>query len=595
MQRKTVPIAGIKTADLPEGTFEGWASTFGNVDAHNDRVMPGAFQKSISSGRTIPLAWMHRTEDPTGFIGEVVDASETPEGLKIRGKFDIDTAQGAAAYRQVKSRRVDALSIGYRVNVATKADDGVTELRDLDLIEVSVVTRGANDRALIGAVKSAGGIPTGPLRSALARATASPLITTKTTPQKDTSTMHEPYRLTMLNTKRNEAASLAKSLLDTADGEGRDLTPDEAAQVDKATVTIKECDEGLVRYKSDQAIIAQANELAATIGPPIGSTTASPVRGGHLAITGKHAKALASKVIASMPRDPMGTKALAAGQTTTSTIVLPEVLAEGRPATSVLDVLPMRVVTPNYSFLRQNDRDFAAAPVAAGSEKPTSVVSVEAVENRLRVVAHISEQIDHFVLSDSVNLETFVADEMLFGLRRALEEQILVGDGLGENFTGITNTSGIQLQTFATNALTSVRKAVTKLDTANYSAGLVVLDAATWEGIELLTASSGATDARGVPVDPVARRLFGIPVVLSQLLGTGVGLVLGDGAVTVDHDNLIDTRWSDAVGDDFAYNFLRCRVEGRFGVSVNQPAAVVKVQTAASTGGASGSSGASGS
>ena len=33
--------------------------------------------------------------------------------------------------------------------------------------------------------------------------------------------------------------------------------------------------------------------------------------------------------------------------------------------------------------------------------------------------------------------------------------------------------------------------------------------------------------------------------------------------------------------DDFAHNFIRCRVEGRFGVSVNQPGAVVKVATTA--------------
>ena len=35
------------------------------------------------------------------------------------------------------------------------------------------------------------------------------------------------------------------------------------------------------------------------------------------------------------------------------------------------------------------------------------------------------------------------------------------------------------------------------------------------------------------------------------------------------------------VSDAFAKNQVRCHVEGRFGVSVNQPGAVVKVTTAA--------------
>jgi hypothetical protein len=55
----------------------------------------------------------------------------------------------------------------------------------------------------------------------------------------------------------------------------------------------------------------------------------------------------------------------------------------------------------------------------------------------------------------------------------------------------------------------------------------------------------------------------------------------GDLDVTVDHDGMVETRWADFVGTDFTQNALRCRVEGRFGVSVNQPGAVVKVATQA--------------
>jgi hypothetical protein len=70
-------------------------------------------------------------------------------------------------------------------------------------------------------------------------------------------------------------------------------------------------------------------------------------------------------------------------------------------------------------------------------------------------------------------------------------------------------------------------------------------------------------------------------VVLNQGLGAKTGLVIGDVAVTVDHDGLVDIRWSDSVASDFTQNFVRCRVEGRFGVSVTQPSAVVKVGTQA--------------
>ena len=80
MQHKTVPLSGIKTSGLADGEFEGWASTFGNTDHQGDRVMPGAFAKSLASGRTVPLLWMHKSDDPRSYVGEVVDAAEAAEG-----------------------------------------------------------------------------------------------------------------------------------------------------------------------------------------------------------------------------------------------------------------------------------------------------------------------------------------------------------------------------------------------------------------------------------------------------------------------------------------------------------------------------------
>ncbi|MBJ7401598.1 HK97 family phage prohead protease [Mycolicibacterium sp.] len=569
MHDKTISLT-IKSADDETGTFVGYASVFDNVDAHGDVVRRGAFQKSISSGTPIPLQWEHGgTADPRNYVGDVIRATETDTGLEIVGKFDMTSDFGQAAYKNVKGRRVQGLSIGYTVAKQVKTAAG-NELLDVNLVEVSVVSRGANAEATIASVKSAG-TPTSPIRSRLARAAAE-RITTKTKAGNAMSTArHE-----MLTRTRETAVTNIKAILDNADAEGRDLSPDESAEVETHTKSIGSCDAGFAKLKSDDSIMAAARELQNTIGSP-GS---QPIEGGHLALTGKFAKAMAQKMVAAMPRDASNTKALAAGQQTTSTIVQPDVVVAGRPATSILDLLPMRVVSPSYSFIRQSARNLAFAPVAAGSEKPQSVVSVVAVENRLRVVASVTEQIDQYLVNDGQgNLLRFVEDEMLYGLRLALEEQILVGDGTGENFTGITETSGIQTQAFATDVLTSVRKGLTKLFTQNFEAQVVCLSAADWESIELLTATAGATD-RAVPVDPVARRLWGAPVVLSQQLPADTALIIGDGAVTVDHDGVIDSRWSDAVGSDFKFNFLRNRTEGRFGLSVNQPAACVLVETA---------------
>ena len=58
---------------------------------------------------------------------------------------------------------------------------------------------------------------------------------------------------------------------------------------------------------------------------------------------------------------------------------------------------------------------------------------------------------------------------------------------------------------------------------------VIVLHANDWEKIELLTASTGSIDTRGVPIDPVARRLWGVPVVVNNTLPAKFGLVIGQG------------------------------------------------------------------
>ena len=121
------------------------------------------------------------------------------------------------------------------------------------------------------------------------------------------------------------------------------------------------------------------------------------------------------------------------------------------------------------------------------------------------------------------------------------------------------------------------------IEISGYTAGLIVARPDTWEAIELLVATAGATDVRGVPIDSVQRRLWGCPVAraAATALPAKTALIIGDGAVTLDHDGHVDVRWSDPVGTDFQVNAARVRTEGRFGVSVNQPGAVVKVATAA--------------
>jgi HK97 family phage prohead protease len=142
--------------EIDEGEMLALASTW-EVDRVKDRVIPGAYREAVAkikSGDYLPLIWQHSIDSPLNYVGEVVDADETYEGLRIRARFDLDDSAGRKAYQLVKRGRIKALSIGYHIVSKRRAAGGVTELVKLDLHEVSLVLAPANEGARVLAVKT---------------------------------------------------------------------------------------------------------------------------------------------------------------------------------------------------------------------------------------------------------------------------------------------------------------------------------------------------------------------------------------------------------------------------------------------------------
>lgn len=162
MKKTVFEVSGFKAltddAGADTGDFEAIVSVFGNVDLVGDRVVKGAFEKSLAAwqakGDPIPVIWSHQWEDPNAHIGFVDpgNATETDGGLLVKGRLDIDTNDFAAqVYRLLKARRVKEFSFAYDVVSDEKAADGATNLTELNLIEVGPTLRGANpDTQLLG-------------------------------------------------------------------------------------------------------------------------------------------------------------------------------------------------------------------------------------------------------------------------------------------------------------------------------------------------------------------------------------------------------------------------------------------------------------
>lgn len=156
MEHMTVHIQW-KAAASDDGTLEGYASTFGNVDLGGDVVEKGAFLATIPNIKSegIPLLADH-VASTASVLGTIYDASEDDHGLKIKAKFS-----AAPSAQDVRTKLLEGhlnrMSIGYEpTKYAFEDREGKTVrlLQEVKLWETSVVVFPMNPEAAVSRVKS---------------------------------------------------------------------------------------------------------------------------------------------------------------------------------------------------------------------------------------------------------------------------------------------------------------------------------------------------------------------------------------------------------------------------------------------------------
>lgn len=160
----------LKLAANDAGTmeFSGYGAVFGNVDAYGDVIEQGAFSAYLSDVKTGAQQWPAMLTQHGGWaisandltpVGVWTDLAEDDIGLKVSGVF-ADTERGKEAYALLKMTprpAISGLSIGYFAKeyaYGGKNDPYDRLIKRIDLVEVSLVTFPANDKARINSVKS---------------------------------------------------------------------------------------------------------------------------------------------------------------------------------------------------------------------------------------------------------------------------------------------------------------------------------------------------------------------------------------------------------------------------------------------------------
>lgn len=367
--------------------------------------------------------------------------------------------------------------------------------------------------------------------------------------------------------KAQEAARGARVL-----SEKSDLTAADRSEFDRLYASALDFKAQADVARKDEDVLDAARRLGALVGGGDDQSRAS-----------RWAKAAAKAMTTAMP-EVEGQKALVSGTIGVQNVIEPAVVRIGTVPLAILDLLPIAPAASDgrggntFTYLRQNVRTNNAAPVADGTLKPTSLYTMAEIEDRFRVIAHLSEPTPLRYFADHDQLENFLQVEMEFGLRTALEAQVVAGTGIGENLTGLLNTSGIVSVAAVTgDLLATLRKAITSLQVNGNIPTAFVVSPADAEKLDLIR--EGASTGQyllGGPGSKTDQTLWSIPRVPSTAVAAGTAL-LGDwnfAEVVVRQGATVAV---DTGGDNFTKNLATMRVEGRFGFAVKRPSAFAKI------------------
>lgn len=147
----------VKFSTDEAGLLSGYASVFGGEpDSYGDVIVRGAFAASLAEHKTAGTAplllWQH---DPSEPIGVWLELREDATGLAVSGRLILETRRGQEAYALLKAGALNGLSIGFRTRDSERRAGGGRNLKNLELIEISLVSIPAATRARVTSVKTA--------------------------------------------------------------------------------------------------------------------------------------------------------------------------------------------------------------------------------------------------------------------------------------------------------------------------------------------------------------------------------------------------------------------------------------------------------
>lgn len=236
-----------------------------------------------------------------------------------------------------------------------------------------------------------------------------------------------------------------------------------------------------------------------------------------------------------------------------------------------------------------------AAPVAEGDLKPTSVIKFSQATANVKTIAQLLT-VSRQQMADVQGLQSYLDSRMMYGLSEKEENQLLNGDGTGENLSGlITNATAYDtsLAVAGETVLDRLANAALQVRLTNFPANGIVMHPIDVNNIRKMKDSLG----RYMFADPGSASMiapWGLRIVESTAIPSGKFLLGAFHLASQIFDRETMTLdMSESDKDNFSRNMVTIRCEERLALAVYRPAAIVYgdlTDGSSASGGSSGSS-----
>jgi HK97 family phage major capsid protein len=245
---------------------------------------------------------------------------------------------------------------------------------------------------------------------------------------------------------------------------------------------------------------------------------------------------------------------------------------------TLLDLIGTSQTDSNViEYSQQTGLPLGAAETAEGAVKPELGIEFTDASAPVRTIAGF-QKVTRQAMSDVPYIAGLLNQQLPYAVRVRIENQIINGDGQGQNIKGILNTTGIVSETAdaGDNTADSVLKLMTVLELGDALPNFIAVHPTVRQNLLLLRTESGGTANTGMylyggPGTQAAPTLWGMALIRSRILDPTKAFV-GDsnGAELVIREG-INVKTSDSDQDDFVRNRVTLLAECRLALPVYRP------------------------